>query len=101
MNIKEIFGENLKKYRKILNLSQEELSEKLGISVNHLSNIEVGKKFISSELLERIYEIMHVTPSALFYSSEYDGIDDNKISIMMKLVDKKVKEMKEEIRRGI
>jgi transcriptional regulator with XRE-family HTH domain len=51
MDIKVIFGENLKFYRKTKHLSQEQLSEKVDISVKHLSSIERGSNFISSDLL--------------------------------------------------
>lgn len=37
-----IIGENIRKYRKQNGFSQEELSEKVGISVTHMSHIETG-----------------------------------------------------------
>jgi len=61
MNIKQIFGKNLKKYRKEQELSQEKLSENLEISVKHLSNIESGKKFASSNLIERIVKFFNIS----------------------------------------
>jgi transcriptional regulator with XRE-family HTH domain len=42
MNVKAIFGANLKIYRKEKKLSQEQLSEKVDITVKHLSEIERG-----------------------------------------------------------
>jgi len=54
MDIKKIFGENLKFYRKSKHLSQEQLSEKVEISAKHLSSIERGLNFISADLLEKL-----------------------------------------------
>ncbi|NLV69031.1 MAG: helix-turn-helix transcriptional regulator, partial [Spirochaetes bacterium] len=40
--------------------------EKLDISVQHLSNIERGRRFVTAELLDRIAEIFVVPLSDLF-----------------------------------
>jgi transcriptional regulator with XRE-family HTH domain len=66
MDVKLIFGENLKYYRKKRLLSQEELSEKVDISSKHLSGIERGLNFASSDLLERISDVLEV-PLFLFF----------------------------------
>ncbi|MCL2600044.1 MAG: helix-turn-helix domain-containing protein [Treponema sp.] len=54
MDVKSVFGSNLKHYRKARKLSQEELSEETGISVKHLSSIERGLTFVSADLLEKL-----------------------------------------------
>lgn len=41
MNYYEI-GQRIRKYRKASELSQEQLAEKVGISVTHMSHIETG-----------------------------------------------------------
>lgn len=46
-NIRKIFGENVKFYRKKQGISQEQLAELLEISTNHLSVIETGTKFVT------------------------------------------------------
>lgn len=80
MKIKVLFGNNLQSYRKLRNLSQEELAEKLGISVKHLSTLETGKAFASAELIENISITLNVSISALFYSPEDKFIDDSDLS---------------------
>ena len=47
INIRKIFGENVKFYRKKRGLSQEQLAELLEISTNHLSVIETETKFVT------------------------------------------------------
>jgi transcriptional regulator with XRE-family HTH domain len=66
VNIKAAFGANLKLYRREKGLSQEELSEKLDISVKHLSAIERGLTFVSAELLEKLSKSLE-TPVFLFF----------------------------------
>ena len=87
MNIKQDFGNNLHEYRKARGMSQESLAEKLEISVKHLSTLETGKSFVSAELLEKISEILSVSPSALFYSTEEKSIDESDLSIIDTIIE--------------
>lgn len=41
--------------------SKEELAEKLDITWQHLSNIEKGRRGVSTEVLLRLREIFHVS----------------------------------------
>lgn len=66
MEVKTIFGENLKQCRKEKRLSQEQLSEKVNISVKHLSSIERGLTFVSAELLENLAYSLGVPIHQLF-----------------------------------
>lgn len=68
LNVRKIFGDNVKYYRKKMGLSQEQLSEILEISPNHLSVIETGGKFVTSRLLEKMVFVFKIPPSLLFYS---------------------------------
>jgi transcriptional regulator with XRE-family HTH domain len=52
-------------YRKEKRLSQEQRSEKVAISHNHLSTIERGMTFVSAELLERLSESLEI-PACYF-----------------------------------
>ena len=70
MDLKNILGKNIKQYRKLKGLSQEELSEKLDISQQTLSKIENGKNFLTAETLEKIPSILGVNLYELFMSDE-------------------------------
>lgn len=91
MNIKQLFGNNLHEYRKNKKMSQEQLAEKLGISVKHLSTLETGKGFVSAELLEKISEILEVSPAALFYSATEKSSDESDISIIDNIIEEELK----------
>lgn len=49
----KVFGMILKKYRLELNLTQAEMSEKLGISEKYVSRVETGMGGISKETLAK------------------------------------------------
>ncbi|MCF0241983.1 MAG: helix-turn-helix transcriptional regulator, partial [Treponema sp.] len=70
MDVKKIFGSNLKKYRKSAKITQEELAEKIGITPQHLSLIETGATFVSAELIENVSSALNVSISSLFFSQE-------------------------------
>lgn len=86
VDIRKIFGENVKQYRKSKGLSQEQLAEKLDISPNHLSVIETGGKFVTYKLLEKIIRELEVMPSTLFYTNgtaKADKSVSNRINIII------------------
>lgn len=87
MSIKSVFGANIKYYRKKQGFSQEELSEKAGISARHLSFIENGTAFISAELLEKLTLILKVSASALFYDQMEVSWDDTCLTSIDRLIE--------------
>ena len=48
--------------RKALGLSQEELAEQVGLSKNHISNIECGKSMPTTRFILQICSILGETP---------------------------------------
>lgn len=61
-----LIRENIKKYRKLLNLTQNELSFKANISCDYLSEIERGKCIPSLKRLIKIAESLEIEPYKLF-----------------------------------
>lgn len=103
MNSKEIFGQNLKHFRKLNKITQEELSERLGITPNHLSRIENGKSFVTAEVLDALCVIFKISPATFFYTkNEFSG-DDSLFTKIDKIIDielaKLGSQLKEKIRR--
>lgn len=66
LNIPDLFGKNVQKYRKMAGLTQTELSKRLEITQKHLSIIETGTQFASAALIARISKELNVPPAALF-----------------------------------
>ncbi|GHV80191.1 hypothetical protein AGMMS49944_19820 [Spirochaetia bacterium] len=101
MDIKAIFGANLKHYRKQRQLSQECLSEKLDITPKHLSTLETGAGFVSAELLEKITKILRVSASALFYTPEEKSADDGFLTLVDHIIEKELAKTVETIKLEI
>ena len=59
-DLRLILGENLKKQRILKGLSQAKLAEKLGISSNFISDLETGKRWLSSDTLVNLAETLDV-----------------------------------------
>jgi len=101
--IKIIFGRNLKRCRKAKDLSQEELSEKLDISVKHLSSIERGTTFVSSDLLEKLSASLGVPPFRFFMSDNESACSDPVLDMLDRVIEKNllqtIEVMKADIRQ--
>jgi transcriptional regulator with XRE-family HTH domain len=88
MDIKAFFGANLKHYRKMNHLSQEQLSEKVDISVMHLSKIERGLTFVSADLLERLSVNLSLSPARLFCKNNEKIYDDDILNRFDRITEK-------------
>jgi len=88
MDIKTSFGLNLKHYRKKQHLSQEQLSEKVDISVMHLSKIERGLTFVSADLLEKLSDNLEIPIASLFCKDNEKIYDDNILSKFDRITEK-------------
>lgn len=68
-------------------LSQEQLAEKLSISIKHLSTLETGKVFASAELIDKIASALNVSVSALFYSVAENSMDESDLSKIDQIIE--------------
>ncbi len=59
-------GENIKKYRIKIGLTQEELATKLGKSKNVISNWERGDNKPDADVIEEICLIFNIAPNQLY-----------------------------------
>lgn len=53
-------GQRIMLRRKALRMTQEELAEKLGVSTQMISNLELGKKAIRPENLAKVCEVLEL-----------------------------------------
>lgn len=64
-NIFKVVGANIRKRRRELDMTQEELAAKAGIERSYLSNIEAGKKNFSLGVLDSIAGVLKVNAAGL------------------------------------
>ena len=101
MDIKSIFGKNLKLYRKAKRLSQEQLAEKVDISVKHLSSIERGQTFVSADLLQRLAISVEVPVFCFFLNEGENFYTDGMLNTLDKIIEKNLIKAIETIKSDI
>lgn len=85
MDIKKLFGKRIKELRTSLNLTQEQLAEKMGVSPKSLSQIELGNNFISAEKLALMCEALNTKPKTLF---DFDYIETSNENFIDDVIDR-------------
>jgi len=63
-------GDNIRKYRKIKNITQKELGETIGISNTYLSDIETGRTNPSIKTLKKIAKGLEINYIELLKDTE-------------------------------
>ena len=80
-DIDKDFGQTIKKFRVNAGLTQEQLSEKLGISLKYISRLENGYSGIKTQTLIRCMNILGIEPNILF--SKFITNEDIKDNIQL------------------
>jgi transcriptional regulator with XRE-family HTH domain len=75
MTFQELFIINLKDFRKIHSFSQAKLAELCESTQAYIAEIEVGKKFPSPDMIERIASALDIESYRLFQNK---AVADNK-----------------------
>jgi len=101
MNVKGIFGKNLKYYRKEKKLSQEQLSESVDITVKHLSEIERGIVFASAGLIEKLAENLDIPIFAFFLTDNSIYYDNIMLARIEKAVIQNIEYTMDNIKKGV
>ena len=66
MDILKVFGNNLKKYRTAMGISQEAFADKFGLHRTYISAIECYRRSISLENVQRIADALEIETYQLF-----------------------------------
>ncbi len=66
MDIIQVFGDNVRRYRQQMGISQEELAEKSGMHRTYISAIECHRRSISLENIQRIADALDIATYQLF-----------------------------------
>ena len=101
MNVKGIFGKNLKYYRKEKKLSQEQLSENVDITVKHLSEIERGIVFASAGLMEKLANNLNIPIFAFFLTDNNIYYENIMLARIEKEIIQNIKSTMDNIKKGV
>lgn len=72
-HVQQMIGNNLRNYRLSMKMTQEELSEKAGISTSFLANLERGIKGMSIHSLRELCSALGVSADYLLFENRADG----------------------------
>jgi transcriptional regulator with XRE-family HTH domain len=98
-HLQELLALNMKIYRGALGLSQAKLAEKVNTAPNYIALIEMGKRFPSPQMLDRIAAALEVDSPRLFSArrSEEEFIQqvrDNIITDIERVITERLKELR-------
>ena len=95
MNYQKLINENIKKLRLEHQMTQEEFAEKVGISMQGLSNIERNKYQPTADTIDKICEAFAISPTKLLLidtNNNYELIENIK-SLLLQCSSKKLKQI--------
>lgn len=98
-NILKEMGERIYNRRKALKLTQDELAEKIGVSTQMISNLELGKKAIRPENLAKICRALDISADYILRGSTV-ALSENSASqgVVNRISEKLVRLSPEELR---
>lgn len=65
--LETLLGSNIRKHRLRLGFTQEQLAEFAGLSVSHVSDIELARTWVGADALVRIAAVLLVEPWVLLF----------------------------------
>jgi transcriptional regulator with XRE-family HTH domain len=100
-HLQELLALNMKVYRRALDLSQAKLAEKVNTAPNYIALIEMGKRFPSPQMLDRIAAALEVDSPRLFSERNSEKeflrqLRENIIADIERVMMDKLKELREE-----
>lgn len=93
MELKWIVIENIKKYRKQKKISQMKLAELCDTSTSYIGEIEIGKKFPSIVMIEKIAAVLEIMPYKLFMhdkENSFEKLEDEHKKIIIEKLQKAI-----------
>ena len=75
MDIRQIFGDNLKHYRTLADMSQAALAVKMGVDRAHVSSMERGQQNVTIITLWHAALALDVRPDLLLKESASEGAE--------------------------
>ena len=72
IELQRAMGKNLYEARLRAHLTQEDLAELAGISPSYCTNLEHGRKAMSSVILRKLVDALHISADSIIFGNEYD-----------------------------
>lgn len=73
MDIRRVFGRNLKRFREKAGLSQDAVAVRMGVDRAHVSSMERGQQNVTLLTVWHLAQALEVSPAALLETSHESG----------------------------
>lgn len=95
MDYQKLINTNIRELRLRNNLTQEEFAEKIGMSLNGVSNIERNRYQPTAKVIDRICETFNITPAELLLQPfrEKDALINNIVTLLSSCSAQKLKKI--------
>ena len=80
-DIRQVLATNMKKYRKMQGISQAKLADKINSATSYIAMIEIGRKYPSPGMLERIAQALNVDTPDLFTTRNITYTTQGNVSV--------------------
>jgi len=80
-DIRQVLATNMKKYRKMQGISQAKLADKINSATSYIAMIEIGRKYPSPGMLERIAQALNVDTPDLFTTRNITYTSQGNVSV--------------------
>lgn len=79
-------GQRIRKIRKARGLSQEQLAERVGISITHMSHIETGNTKLSLEVFAQLVSVLEARADEVLFEQP-DAVRTQALDDIIRLLD--------------
>ena len=100
MTLKQVFIQNLKKFRKKEGLSQMKLAEYCDTATSYIGEIEIGRRFPSINMIEKMALALRIEPYHLFKNHTQNNLSDTE-NLFPQLPNSMKKQIKTQIKTQI
>lgn len=69
MDLREVFARNLRQFRQVAGLSQEELADAASVNRTYLSKLETAQTYAGLEIIGKLAKVLQVEPHELLLRS--------------------------------
>jgi len=98
MQLKDVFVKNLKNFRNERGFTQAEFAEKCDTATSYIGQIEIGNRFPSMDLIEKMAKVLKIRPHLLFFIESDNDTDEQ---LLKKKKDTISDTMKEELTKRL
>jgi transcriptional regulator with XRE-family HTH domain len=101
MTLKQVFIRNLKEFRKKEGLSQMKLAEYCDTATSYIGDIEIGRRFPSIDMIEKIAGVLRIEPYHFFKNKSEDSNNADTENLFPCLPNSMKKQIKTQIKTQI